>query len=70
MKGLLGMFSDTILKWRDPLWWTVYLKEDGILIGAGRSLSWSAYKGIKCWDVHFDEAAAYSVIQLTPKDKK
>lgn len=68
--GILGMFSDTLLKWREPSggFDFAFLKKSGIMRVRGRFPAWIAYKDIDYCSVTFD--AKFIALNFAPKKKK
>jgi len=68
--GFFGIFSDTVLQWREPSggFDFVFLKEHGIKQTRGRFPAWSSYKTIENCSV--DTNAQHPVLKLTHRKKR
>ena len=66
----MGIFSDTILKWREPdgIVALVSLKEDGIQRTAGKFIQWSSYDSIEKCTV--DRAGTEPVLRFSHRGKR
>lgn len=67
---MFGMFSDTLLMWREPsnVLNCVAFKESGIKTIAGRNVAWSAYNDIECCNISKD--AVCTVLECVPKKRR
>src|ERR1700677_7640 len=68
--SMLGMFSDTLLMWREPskVLNCVVFKESGVKTIAGRNVAWSAYNDIECCNISKD--TVYTVLEFVPKKRR
>ena len=66
----MGMFSDTIMEWREPngILDFVFLKEDGIQRTRGKFTHWSSYGSIERCCV--DRAGINPVLRFSPRKKR
>ncbi|MEI9960750.1 MAG: hypothetical protein WDM76_06360 [Limisphaerales bacterium] len=69
--GFLGIFSDTILQWREPSggFDFVFLKERGIKQTRGRFPAWSSYEAIQSCSVEC-MGNLYPVLKFTQRKKR